>query len=90
MEPPPSAAVTSGAMRPAMMAADPPLEPPGVLARFHGLRAGPKRRLSLKAWVPKIGVLVFPTAEKESKKKRKEKEKKEERKRKGRRKKRKG
>jgi len=66
MEPPPSAAVTRGAMRPAIIAADPPLEPPGVLERFQGLRAGPKRRLSLNACVPKIGVLVFPTRRNEN------------------------
>jgi hypothetical protein len=35
-EPPPSEAVDSGSNPPASAAAEPPLEPPGVRARFHG------------------------------------------------------
>jgi hypothetical protein len=43
-EPPPSLAVASGSMPPAIAADEPPLEPPGVRSRFHGLRVTPKSR----------------------------------------------
>ena len=45
----------------AIAALDPPLEPPGVFARFHGLRVGPYRRLVVFAVEPKSGVFVLPT-----------------------------
>jgi hypothetical protein len=48
MDPPPSPAVQSATMPAATAEALPPLEPPGVLARFQGLRVGPKRRFSVK------------------------------------------
>ena len=45
----------------AIAALDPPLEPPGVFARFHGLRVGPYRRLVVFAVEPNSGVFVLPT-----------------------------
>ena len=48
-EPPPSEAVASGTMPPAMAAEEPPLEPPGVRSRFQGFRVGPKTRLWVNA-----------------------------------------
>ena len=41
IEPPPSPACATGTMPLATAAAEPPLEPPGVCARFHGLCVGP-------------------------------------------------
>jgi hypothetical protein len=43
-EPPPSLAVAIGTTPPAIAADEPPLEPPGVRSRSHGLRVGPKSR----------------------------------------------
>jgi hypothetical protein len=60
IEPPPSVPTCSGA-RPAAAAAEaPPLEPPGVRSRFHGLRVGPKRRLCVAPIQPNVGVFVLP------------------------------
>ena len=42
IEPPVSVAVAAGTMRAATAAAEPPEEPPGTMAGFHGLRTGPK------------------------------------------------
>ena len=42
IEPPPSCPIASGAMPAATAATAPPLEPPGVSARFQGLRVAPK------------------------------------------------
>ena len=50
MEPPPSVPMASGPRPAATAALAPPLEPPGVRSRFHGLRVTPKRRL----WVAPI------------------------------------
>ena len=41
--------VTSGTMRAAIAAAEPPLDPPGVRSRFHGLRETPNSRLRVNA-----------------------------------------
>src|ERR1700742_832611 len=41
IDPPPSVACAIGTMPAATHAAEPPEEPPGVCARFHGLCAGP-------------------------------------------------
>ena len=49
IEPPPSLAVTSGSMHAAIAADEPPLEPPGVSSRFHGLRVTPKSRFLVMA-----------------------------------------
>ena len=60
-EPPPSDPVASGTIPAAMAAALPPDEPPGVWSRFHGLRVGPNTSLSVSAFHPSSGVLVFPS-----------------------------
>ena len=41
IDPPPSEAWAIGTMPAATAAAAPPLDPPGVWSRFHGLRVGP-------------------------------------------------
>src|ERR1700682_4555968 len=46
-EPPPSVPSAIGAIPAATDAPAPPLEPPGVRARFHGLRVSPNTRLSV-------------------------------------------
>src|ERR1700692_1972343 len=46
-EPPPSVPRAIGALLAATDAPAPPLEPPGVRSRFHGLRVNPKTRLSV-------------------------------------------
>ena len=61
MEPPLSAAVASGTMRAATAAAEPPLLPPEVRARSHGLRVAPNGRFLHSAAEPKTGTLVLPT-----------------------------
>ena len=40
IEPPPSLPCATGTMPAATAAAEPPLEPPGVRARFHGIARG--------------------------------------------------
>src|SRR5688572_27025883 len=40
-DPPPSVPCASGKMPAATHAAEPPLDPPGLYARFHGLLVGP-------------------------------------------------
>ena len=49
IEPPPSEAVASGTSPPAMAAALPPLEPPGVRETFQGFRVTPKTRFLVNA-----------------------------------------
>ena len=61
IDPPPSEPVASGTIPAAMAAALPPEDPPGVWSRFHGLRVGPNTVLSVSAFHPSSGVLVFPT-----------------------------
>ena len=59
-EPPPSDAVAIG-VRPAARAADePPLEPPGLRSRFHGLRVVPNTKFEVKPIQPNSGVFDFP------------------------------
>src|SRR5215208_2992943 len=41
IDPPPSVPCASGTMPAATHAAEPPLDPPGLYARFHGLLVGP-------------------------------------------------
>src|SRR5438105_268299 len=61
IEPPASVPIASGA-KPAAIAADaPPLEPPGVFSRSHGLRVTPKSRLCVAPIQPNVGVFVLPT-----------------------------
>src|SRR5437762_8695721 len=59
MEPPPSVPIASGPSPAATAALAPPLEPPGVRSRFHGLRVMPNSRLWVAPIQPKAGVLVL-------------------------------
>ena len=60
IEPPPSVPTASWP-RPAASCADaPPLEPPGVRSRFHGLRVMPVSALSVTPFQPNSGVQVLP------------------------------
>ena len=61
VDPPPSLAVAIGTSPAATAAADPPLEPPGVRSRFHGLRVTPQALVLVKLSVPNSGAAVFPT-----------------------------
>ena len=47
MDPPPSLPSASGTSRAATAAAAPPLDPPALRVRSHGVRAGPTRSLSV-------------------------------------------
>src|SRR5688572_25410972 len=60
-EPPPSVPTASGASPAATAAAAPPLEPPGVRARFQGFRLTPVSGLSVTPFHPNSGVVVLPT-----------------------------
>src|SRR5499426_2496355 len=60
IDPPPSVACAIGTIPAATAAAEPPLEPPAVCSRLHGLRVGPKRRGSVDGARPISGVLVLP------------------------------
>src|SRR5439155_15156179 len=60
IEPPPSVACAIGTMPAATAAADPPLDPPAVYSRFHGLRVGPKLRGAVDGARPISGVVVLP------------------------------
>ena len=61
IEPPPSLPCASGTMPAATAAAEPPLEPPGVRSRSHGLRVGPVWRGSVVGRIPNSGRFVIPT-----------------------------
>src|SRR3984893_168368 len=61
IEPPPSVPIASGPSPAATAAPAPPLGPPGVRSRFHGLRVMPKSRLWVAPIQPIIGVLVLPS-----------------------------
>src|SRR3989441_8404824 len=60
MDPPPSVPRPSGPRPAATAAAAPPLEPPGVSARFQGLRVIPNSGLSVTALWPNSDVVVLP------------------------------
>ena len=60
-EPPPSVPRANGVRPAATLAAAPPLEPPGVLDKSHGLRVIPVRGLSQTALQPNSLVVVLPT-----------------------------
>ena len=60
IEPPPSLACAAGTMPAATAAAEPPLEPPALWSRFHGLRVGPNASGSVVGSRPSSGVLVRP------------------------------
>ena len=61
IEPPPSLACASGTIPAATAAADPPLDPPGVRDRSHGLRVGPPKRGSVVGRIANSGRFVVPT-----------------------------
>ena len=61
IEPPPSLPCASGTIPAATAAAEPPLDPPGVCARFHGLRVGPVKRGSVVGRIANSGRFVMPT-----------------------------
>ena len=60
-EPPPSVQTAKGVSPAATLAAPPPLEPPDVFARFHGLRVIPVSGLSQTALQPNSLVVDLPT-----------------------------
>jgi hypothetical protein len=60
MEPPPSLPIPPAEQNEAMAAASPPLDPPGVRSRFHGLLVRPVMKLSVSKVDRNSGVLVFP------------------------------
>ena len=59
MDPPPSLPWADGTMPDATAAADPPDEPPGESARFHGLRVGPNSLGSVTGVTPNSGDAVL-------------------------------
>ena len=61
IEPPPSLPCASGSIPAATAAAEPPLDPPGVRSRSHGLRVGPVWRGSVVGRIPNSGRFVTPT-----------------------------
>lgn len=60
MEPPPSLAPAKGTTPEATAAAEPPLDPPGEQAGFHGFREDPYSSGSVIFFSPNSGVLVCP------------------------------
>ena len=64
VDPPPSLAVQNGTRPAATAAAEPPLDPPGVRSRFHGLRVVPHALVLVNAVTPNSGAAVFPTGTK--------------------------
>ncbi len=60
IDPPPSLAVISAPMPVASATAEPPLDPPGVMAGFQGLRVMPVSGLSVMPFQPSSGVVVLP------------------------------
>ena len=59
-DPPPSLPVAMGHRPAATAAAAPPLDPPGVLSVFHGLRPSTPREFSQVPTMPNSGTLVLP------------------------------
>src|SRR5215469_9733273 len=59
-EPPPSLPWLIGATPAAVSAEAPPDDPPGVCARFHGLRVVPWSGESVSAFQPNSGVVLLP------------------------------
>ena len=60
-EPAPSDPSAAGTSPAATAAAEPPLDPPGVWSRFHGLRVCPNAGPSVNGHCPSSDVLVLPT-----------------------------
>ncbi len=61
IEPAPSAPSAAGTSPAATAAAEPPLEPPGVRSRSHGLRVTPQVADSVNGHRPSSGIVVLPT-----------------------------
>src|SRR5690554_1209346 len=61
IDPPVSDPRAMGTAPPATTAADPPLEPPGVLSDAHGLCTGPNAELSFDDPIANSSQLVFAT-----------------------------
>src|SRR5215469_16863703 len=61
LDPPPSVAMPIGTNPPAAAAAAPPLDPPQVRDKSHGLAVRPKSGASVKHLWPNSGVVVLPT-----------------------------
>mgnify|MGYP006921041939 CR=1 FL=1 len=61
-DPAPSVPTESGPMPAATAAAVPPEEPPGVLARFQGLRVMPVSGELVSPLQPNSGVVVLPSS----------------------------
>ena len=61
IEPPPSPAVANDTRPAATAAALPPLDPPGVRERSHGLRVTPHVIDSVNGCIPNSGSVVFPS-----------------------------
>jgi hypothetical protein len=62
IEPPPSVPIWSAPMPVAAATAAPPLEPPGVIWSFQGLRVMPVSGLSVTPFQPNSGVVVRPSS----------------------------
>src|SRR6266404_9094516 len=60
IEPPASVPTASGPIPANTAAALPPLLPPGVRSRFHGLRVTPESGESVSGFQPNSGVVVLP------------------------------
>src|SRR5262249_29570213 len=60
MDPPVSVPMASGTSHAATAAAEPPDDPPGTLARFHGLRVGPNAEFSVDDPMANSSMLVLP------------------------------
>src|SRR5439155_20973443 len=61
IDPPPSLPTPPADIPAAIAAASPPLDPPGVRARSHGLLVRPYNKLSLSHAISSSGVLVTPS-----------------------------
>ena len=60
IEPPVSVPVVAGSMREATAAADPPDEPPGTSAVFHGFFTVPKYEVSLDEPIAYSSMFILP------------------------------
>src|SRR5580658_289188 len=60
IEPPASVPIAIGQIPAASAAALPPLDPPGVRSRFHGLRVTPESGESVVGFQPNSLVVVLP------------------------------
>src|SRR5262245_33051292 len=61
IEPPPSLPTPPAEQHAAMSAASPPLDPPGVRSRSHGLLVWPRRALCVSHAIKNSGTLVVPS-----------------------------